>query len=56
MGLVKNEKGNIFHVHEAMDQCIQEHLMSAHDYVHVSQGIVPHALLAPPVDPVITRE
>ena len=22
MGLVKNEKGNVLHVHEAMDQCI----------------------------------
>lgn len=26
---VENEKCNLFDVHEAVDQCIQEHLMSA---------------------------
>ena len=30
--------------------------MSADDNVDISQGIVPHALLAPPIDPIVTRE
>lgn len=53
---VENEKCNLFHVHEAVDQCIQEQLMGANNNIHVSQGVVPRALLIPPIDPVDTRE
>lgn len=55
MGFVENKKRDLIHVHKAMDQCIQEHLMSADDSVDVSQGIVPHALLAPSIDSIVTR-
>jgi len=56
MGFVENEKGHQVQVHEAMDQCTQEHLERPDDTVHVSQGSVPHALLAPQIDPVMTNE
>lgn len=52
---VDNKKRDLVHLHEAMDQSIQEHLVSADDDVDISQGIVPQALLAPPIDPIVTR-
>ena len=55
MSFVENKKRDLVHLHEAMDQRIQEYLMSADDNVNISQGIVPHALLAPPIDPIVTR-
>lgn len=54
MGFVENKKRDLVHLQEAIDQRIQEHLMSADDNVDISQGIVPHALLAPPIDPIVT--
>ena len=54
MSFVENKKRDLVHPHEAMDQRIQEYLMSADDNVDISQGIIPHALLAPPVDPIVT--
>ena len=56
MGFVENQKRDLVHMHEAMDQRVQEHLVSADDDVDISQGIVPHGLLAPPIDPIITGE
>lgn len=55
MGFVEDKKRDLVHVHEAMDQGIQEHLMSANDNVDISQGIVPHGLLAPPIDSIVAR-
>lgn len=43
MGFVQNRKHSVFDVHEAADQCIQEHLRSAGDKVDIPQTVVPHA-------------
>ena len=56
MGFVENQKRDLVNMYKAMDQRVQEHLVNADGDVHISQGIVPHALLAPPIDPIITGQ
>lgn len=55
MGFIKNKKHDLVYIHKAMNQHIQEHLMSADDNIGISQSIVPHTLLTPLIDLIITR-
>ena len=40
---VQNKKHDLFHVHKAADQCVQEHPRNADDKVDIPQTVVLHA-------------